>query len=492
MVKDSTSIKIEQELEESRKSEALLAKLLENSSQPFGVGYPDGRLGLVNKAFEELTGYSREELKSTDWSEILTPHKFRDMENKKLEELQHTGQPVKYEKEYIRKDGTRLPIELLVHIVKNEDGTPEYYYSFITDISERKKAEKLSKELLEKEQLLTEELQTSNEELQSTTEELQVTNEELQQQQDYLMEINHTLKESEEKFLKAFHGNPAPMTLSDEYKFIDVNESYSELTGYSREELIGHNTADLNILDSEKGKNHLIESQKRGSTNDIEFVLHTKSGEKRIITSSSELIELGGKTLYISFNYDITELKEKEKLNDALNRINANINSILDYNEIMNSIVKVGAKAIGAESSLINLLENDKWVVKFVYNFPNDIVGQIKLQQESPTSVYVANKKKAVAFNDAANDSRVNINGMKIHGVASVLVAPIILKDKVKGIIAFYHHNKPVIFTEAQIDFANKLASSLSQALENAELFENIKKSEELIKKNEKLLHTVS
>ena len=67
---------------------------------------------------------------------------------------------------------------------------------------------------------------------------------------------------------------------------------------------------------------------------------------------------------------------------------------------------------------------------------------------------------------------------MKMHGVASVLVAPIILKDNVKGIIAFYHHKKPVIFSEAQIDFANKLASSLSQAIENAQLFENIKKSE--------------
>jgi PAS domain S-box-containing protein len=142
MVRTDKNIKIRDELEEIRKNEALLAKLLENSSQPFGVGYPDGHLGLVNKAFEELTGYSREELKNTDWSEILTPPEFRDMENEILEELQRTGQPVRYEKEYIKKDGTRVPIELLVHIVKNKDETPEYYYSFITDISERKKAEK--------------------------------------------------------------------------------------------------------------------------------------------------------------------------------------------------------------------------------------------------------------------------------------------------------------------------------------------------------------
>ncbi len=67
---------------------------------------------------------------------------------------------------------------------------------------------------------------------------------------------------------------------------------------------------------------------------------------------------------------------------------------------------------------------------------------------------------------------------MKLHGINSVLVAPIILHSEVKGIIAFYHHKKSVIFSKAQIDFANKLASSLSQSIQNANLFSEIKRSE--------------
>jgi PAS domain S-box-containing protein len=233
MVKDDTSIKIKQELEESRKSEALLASLLENSSQPFGVGYPDGHLGLVNKAFEKLTGYSREELKDTDWSKILTPNKFRDMENEKLKVLQSTGKPVRYEKEYIRKDGTIIPIELLVHIIKNEDGSPEYYYSFITDISERKRTEKYKQELLEKEQQLTEELTVSNEELQSTFEELQVTNEELMNQEEELLKINKAFELSERRYRNILDNlQDAYIRTDKDGIIIMANTSAARMYGY--------------------------------------------------------------------------------------------------------------------------------------------------------------------------------------------------------------------------------------------------------------------
>jgi PAS domain S-box-containing protein len=135
----------EEALRESEERNRLLANLLERADQPFAIGYPDGRLGFVNSAFERLTGYSRDELQGVDWAATLTPSEWLEMERAKLEELHRTGQPVRYAKEYLRKDGARVPIELLVHLVRDRQDQP-FYYSFLTDLTERKRSEEALRE----------------------------------------------------------------------------------------------------------------------------------------------------------------------------------------------------------------------------------------------------------------------------------------------------------------------------------------------------------
>ena len=156
---------------ESNREKEMLANLLDNASQPFAVGYPDGRMGRINHAYEQLTGYTAAELQTIDWSATLTPPEWRDLEMQKLDELHRTGQPVRYEKEYIRKDGSRVPVELLVHLVCNAEGRPEYYYSFLTDISERKQTEsalhRLNSELEQRMAAQTAEIRRANQTLEA-------------------------------------------------------------------------------------------------------------------------------------------------------------------------------------------------------------------------------------------------------------------------------------------------------------------------------------
>ena len=136
--------------------------------------------------FAELTGYSRDELQAREftWAMDLTPPEWRAAEAEVLTCAVQEREAVRYEKEYLRKDGTRVPIELFVQPVFDEAGSLVHYRSFLTDITERKRAEEELQHLLEESQAQSEELQAQSEELQAQSEELRTANEELLEGQE--------------------------------------------------------------------------------------------------------------------------------------------------------------------------------------------------------------------------------------------------------------------------------------------------------------------
>jgi PAS domain S-box-containing protein len=141
----------EQELIRAIQREQELADVVRNSPTAIAFGYPDGRLGRTNAAFLEMIGYRAEEVDQVSWSDLLTPEKWREKEFEILATLSPDNKRVRYEKEYIHKDGTVFPIELHVSAKFDENGNIDHYIAFIEDITERKIKEN---ELLETQDLL--------------------------------------------------------------------------------------------------------------------------------------------------------------------------------------------------------------------------------------------------------------------------------------------------------------------------------------------------
>lgn len=134
--------RVEEALDQSRREAALLTDLLERSSQPFALADRDVNLSSCNAAFLDLVGYTREKIKAVDWGKDLTPAEWQETDLNALAALHTTGQPVRYEKEFIRKDGTRVPVELFIHLVRDEEGNLSRYFAFVTDIGDRKRADR--------------------------------------------------------------------------------------------------------------------------------------------------------------------------------------------------------------------------------------------------------------------------------------------------------------------------------------------------------------
>ena len=141
-------IKIQSQLDLSNKeSEEKLRGLYELS--PLGIALTDmnGHYIEFNDSFCRICGYSEDELKVLDYWK-LTPRKYQAEEMYQLESLSKTGHYGPYEKEYLRKDGTLIPLCLNGLIVTGQDGQ-KYIWSIVEDITERRRAEALVNERAE-------------------------------------------------------------------------------------------------------------------------------------------------------------------------------------------------------------------------------------------------------------------------------------------------------------------------------------------------------
>jgi PAS domain S-box-containing protein len=124
------------------------------------------------------------------------------------------------------------------------------------------------------------------------------------------------LAESEERFAKAFKANPQPMSLTtiDGGRFLDVNESFLLMSGYSRDEVIGHTTNELRLLETAARRDEIVAPILReGVVRNFELKFRTKAGQFRTLLSSAELIELSGEKCILVASTDITERKELEQ-----------------------------------------------------------------------------------------------------------------------------------------------------------------------------------
>ena len=249
-----------------------LADVLETAPQAVAVRSPDGPITLCNQAYADLTGYSREELAEVvrSWDD-LTPPRWREPTARALAEAKMRRRSVRYEKEYVRKDGSLVPIEAFVLPVFGADGTLVEYRGFVTDITERKSAEQ-------------------------------------------------ALEESERRHRFGLQHAPAAIYEIDFRppgpRFVSVNDYMCAYSGYSREELLS--MSPFAFLD-EEGQTRFrarIAASLAGEppAAEVEYRFRTKTGEERIAALQvAPVFEDGKPVRGFVVAHDVTERKRAQQ-----------------------------------------------------------------------------------------------------------------------------------------------------------------------------------
>ena len=258
-----------------RASEERFEKIFNLS--PFRMGIlriKDGVVLEVNDAWVRDTGFSRREILNQP---IFTLEPLmKDGLVEKLRQVLTARKPVlDLEVRFISKDGHES-IANTSAVIIDLDGEPCYLWA-ANDITERKHAEE-------------------------------------------------ALQASENRFSVAFNSNPMLATISvlENGRFLAVNDSFITMTGYPREEAVGHTALELNLWPNPEDRRRVMERVKKESrVRDFEAGIRLKNGEERILLLSVEKIELDGQICLLHVANDVTDRKRAE---DSLRALSGRMN----------------------------------------------------------------------------------------------------------------------------------------------------------------------
>jgi two-component system cell cycle sensor histidine kinase/response regulator CckA len=124
-----------------RESEGRYRRLHESIRDAFVIVDMSGRILESNRAYQEMLGYTADEVLRLTYLD-LTPSQWHGVEARIVaDEILPHGHSAVYEKEYIHKNGTVLPVEVCTSLLRNGSGEPAAMWSIVRDVSERKRLE---------------------------------------------------------------------------------------------------------------------------------------------------------------------------------------------------------------------------------------------------------------------------------------------------------------------------------------------------------------
>jgi two-component system cell cycle sensor histidine kinase/response regulator CckA len=124
------------------------------------------------------------------------------------------------------------------------------------------------------------------------------------------------LRQSEERFAKAFRCSPLAMTISTlkDACYLDINDAFLQLLGYTRADIIGRAATELNIWVDRRDRDSMVQQlSETGRVIAFEAQFRTSSGETKLTELSAETIDLDGTPCLLAVTRDITAARQMEE-----------------------------------------------------------------------------------------------------------------------------------------------------------------------------------
>jgi PAS domain S-box-containing protein/putative nucleotidyltransferase with HDIG domain len=392
---------------------------------------PPPRIAFANRTMGEILGYASgelQELSPGQITELLHPDDrelfFRRFEDR----IAGRPAPTHYEFRGVRKDGTVCWLEMRAARVEYE-GRPAVQATFV-DITDRVRA-------------------------------------------------TEALEESEERYRALFEQSRDAISITTRGgQYVDVNPAFLSLFGYTREELM-QTRADELYANAEDRRRFQKQIERSGAVRDYELRLRRKDGTEMecVLTATVRRDDAGQVVGYQGITRDITARKRAERRLAAVYDLGEKLMLSRDESQIATMVVDSAWKVLHYAVCGLWLVDERQELLVRTACRPCPEAPELPpfpLGGDRGTTVAVARSAKPIYLPDVSRDPRYVDSGM---GSCSELCVPLRVGSRAIGALSV-ESDRLDAFDDADRQLLLVLADRAAVAIENARLFENVRRSE--------------
>ncbi|MGB8645125.1 MAG: PAS domain S-box protein [Anaerolineae bacterium] len=418
-----------------RASEASYRRIVETANEGILTMDENDYTTFVNPQMCRMLGYAAEEMLGKHASTFMFPDDWTDHQMQMWARQQRVA--TQYERRFRRKDGSVLWTQVSGTPILDQDNRFCGSFAMFSDITEHKQAEE-------------------------------------------------AMQQSERRFSQVFHFSPiaTSITAMEDGYFVDVNESWLRLFGYTRSEVIGNTAFRLNLWAHPEERGEMIRRLvANGEVRGSEYVFQTKEGQTREILLFAQVIELNDQQYNLSQVYDITERKRAEAVQRqsaeeiaSLHNVARQVGASLSLDQVVRAALDGAFDAIRPDMALLFLRQNDRLLLQGLApaDWPEaQSQGSIHRVGECLCGL-AASTGQALYSADILHDACCTAAECREAGLHSFAALPLLHGDVVLGVLGIASRT-PRDFAE-RAPFLETLAGAIAIGIHNATLHQEVQK----------------
>jgi PAS domain S-box-containing protein/putative nucleotidyltransferase with HDIG domain len=298
--------------------------------------------------------------------------------------------------------------------------------------------------------------------------------------------MEEELKESAEGFKRLFETAKDGLLLLNKQtgEIIEVNKSITEMLGYSSEELIGKKVQDAGILTHIKDFNEtILELIKTGLIDYEDVLTNTRDGQflhtDIYLVDRARLIQCNIRDISDRILTEDKVKRDLEKL-AALRQIDTAILGSLDLHVTLNVLLEQTMKQLHVDAACVLLFNPHDQMLEYAmghgFHKKRITISRIRFGQGYAGRVAMERKTIAIPSIDNTHDDIIPWHLIEEEGFKAYIGVPLIAKGQVKGVLEIFNRT-PLDPDMEWLEFTETLAGQAAIALDSAELFEQLARS---------------